>query len=140
MRKGTEASYTVEAAILTPVVLAVMLAMIQICFICHDRVVLREALEYAAFCKTSSQRTLLAFDAQRVTEEMLLSEITDNTVSETSGGVEIYARMVSKRLIPLYFPRGGITETEASVSRKKVYAREKTIISEVLLDTFHVME
>lgn len=140
MKKGTEASYTVEAAILTPIILAVIIAMIQICFICHDRVVLREALEYAAFCITSGQRIILAFDAEGVTEEMLLSEVTENMVTETSGGIVICAKMVSRRLVPLYFPGGGVTEREESVNRKKTYGKEKTIISEVLLDTFHVME
>lgn len=138
--KYLQASYTVEAAILMPVVLAVIMGLLQICFVYHDRVILREELEYVAFCKTSAETSSVIFDPKSVEKRFLLSEITETALTETKSGIEIDACMTSRRLVPLYFPEATIEERKYSVKRKKVYAKEKTMISEVLLDTLHVLE
>lgn len=138
--KYLQASYTVEAALLMPVILAVIMALLQICFVYHDRVILREELEYIAFCKTSAEMSSVDFDPKSLEKRFLLSEITGAEVAETKSGIEIVVSMTSRRLVPLYFPDATIEEREYSVKRKKVYAKEKTMISEVLLDTLHALE
>lgn len=138
--KNSEASYTVEAAMLMPIVLVVIMALLQICFIYYDRVILREELEYIALCKTSANESKEVFRPETVGRRFLLSDLTEFELKETSCGIEISACLVSRRLVPLYFPGGSVEERALTVKRKKAYAKKKTIISEVLLDGLHVLE
>ena len=138
--KNAEASYTVEAAMLMPIILAVIMALLQICFIYYDRVILREELEYIVLCKTSANESKEVFHPETVGRRFLLSDLTEFELKETSGGIEVNACLVSRRLVPLYFPSGKVEERAFTVKRKKAYAKKKTIISEVLLDGLHVLE
>lgn len=138
-RKTSAAGYTVEAAIIVPVVLAVIIALIQICFTYHDRVILREALEYAALCRTAT-RTGEHFDPESVEGDCFLSDIVGSEIQESSRWIEISTGIVPRRLVPLYFFGGDIEKREYSANRKKAFAKEKTILSEVLLDSLHVLE
>ena len=143
--KQSEASYTVEAALVSPIILAVVIALVQICFVFHDRVVVREALEYIALTAeiSSEKETWQEEDAVYEYFEqdgvLLISEMADYHLDESWRIVEVCAKLKSKIIIPFL---GGdrVFVKEYSASRKKAYAKEKTIISEIVLDTLHILE
>ena len=145
--KRSEGSYTVEAAVLVPLVLAVIVAMIQICLILHDRVVVREALEYAVLqateenSDTDGRQGAAGETAASLTEDrLLLSDITDFGLEETVNGAKASVRIESRRIVPLYLGAGDAFVKEYCAKRKKPYAQEKTILSEVILDTLQVLQ
>ena len=84
-------------------------------------------------------------DAGQVTERkwdnrLLISAVVETGIRETKTNVEVFARVESRRIVPFYFRSGKGFVKEYSVTRKKLYAKEKTIISAVLLDTLHLLE
>lgn len=132
--KGSEASYTVEAALLLPLILAVVVAIIQICLVFHDRVIIREALEYAALRKAESEEYFLR--KEDLTGRLLLSEVVDFRLSSSKWETEAFAVLESRRIVPLYFMGGDVLVKECAAKRRKLYAKEKTIISEIVTDVF----
>lgn len=140
--KRSEGSYTVEAAVLVPLALAIVVSLIQICFVFHDRVVVCEALEYAVLQKTKENTGAVAEGSNCIEIEgrMLISEMTEVSVSEVSGRAEAFASLTSKRIIPVYLKSGGSFQKEYTATRKKRYAQEKTIVSQIVLDTLHVLQ
>ena len=152
-----EGSYTVEAAILLPVLLAVVIALLQICFIFHDRTVVRGMLELTVLQVAEDDEELFAAKtteksvadsvsdkdadiSEAVEKRLLISTITDAGIRETRTGAEVFVKLESRRIVPLYFGSGAGFVKEYSAVRKKVFSKEKTIISEVLLDTLHLLE
>ena len=144
-------SYTVEAAVLIPVILAVIIALIQICLVLHDRTVVRGVVELAALQAALSEseetgegteeaRGTAIFAPETIEEQLLISEINDAGIRETRTDVEAFVQMESKRIVPSYFGIGDGFVRDYSAKRKKQYAKEKTIISEVLLDALHLLE
>ena len=136
-----------EAAVLVPLILAVIIAMIQICLVLHDRVIVREALESAVLQATEAEETtdggqsgagraVLAQTADR----LLLSDITDFRLDETRTGAEAFVRMESRQIVPVYLGTGETFVKEYRAKRKKPYAQEKTIISEVILDALQILQ
>ena len=143
--KQSEASYTVEAALLSPIILAVVIALIQICFIFHDRVVIREALEYIAWIAEGKSGQEMLTEKATVYEYfkqdgvLLASEIVDYHLDESWRSVEVCAKLKSKLIVP-FFSEDRVLVKEYSASKKRTYAEEKTIISEIALDTLHILE
>ena len=147
-----QGSYTVEAAVLVPIILAVIIALMQICLVFHDRVVIRGVVELAALqaVQTSGETETgqkaeggwkyMALLKESIEAQLLISEITDAGIRETRTDTEVFVQMESRRLVPLYFGNGNGFRKEYSSKQKKQYAKEKTIISEVLLDTLHLLE
>lgn len=140
--KRSEGSYTVEVAVLAPLVLAIVVSLIQICFVFHDRVVVREALEYAVLQKTKENIGAVAEDSNcmEIEGRMLISDVTEVSVSEVRGKAEAFACLTSKRIIPVYLKSGESFQKEYTATRKKRYAREKTIVSQIVLDTLHILQ
>lgn len=143
--KQSEASYTVEAALLSPIILAVVIALIQICFIFHDRVVIREALEYIAWIAEGKSWQEMLTEKATVYEYfkqdgvLLTSEIVDYHLDESWRTVEVCTKLKSKLIVP-FFSEDRVLVKEYSASKKRTYAEEKTIISEIALDTLHILE
>lgn len=143
--KQSEASYTVEAALLSPIILAVVIALIQICFIFHDRVVIREALEYIAWIAEGKSGQEMLTEKATVYEYfkqdgvLLTSEIVDYHLDESWRTVEVCTKLKSKLIVP-FFSEDRVLVKEYSASKKRTYAEEKTIISEIALDTLHILE
>lgn len=141
-------SYTVEAAVLLPVLLAVIIALMQICFTLHDRAVIRGILELSALqtvegCSGADADVVLhnaAFVPEELERQLLITSITDAEIYKTRTGAKVLVRMEAKRLVPLYFGSGVGFVKEYSVMRKKPYAGEKTMMSEVLLDALNFLE
>ena len=133
--KRSEASYTIEAVVLIPIILAVIVALIQICFVFHDRVIVREALEYIALTTEGDETIETAFE-----EHLLLSEVKELQITELKKEIRVFAKLRSKILIPFLPESSEGIIWECSTGRKKAYAREKTMISEVVLDTLHLFQ
>lgn len=130
----SEASYTVEAALLLPLVLAVIVALIQICLVFHDRVIVREALEYAVLRKAESEEYFLK--KEELTEHLLLSEVAEVDLSSSKRGTEAFAVIRSRRIVPLFFKGGDGFVRTYTAKRKKLYSQEKTIIGRIVTDVF----
>ena len=147
-----QGSYTVEAAVLVPIILAVIIALVQICLVLHDRMVIRGVVELAALQavqtngETETEQKAdgvwknTVFLPETIETRLLISEIKDTGIRETRTDTEVFVQMESRRIVPLYFGSGNGFVKEYSAKQKKQYAKEKTIISEVLLDTLHLLE
>ena len=145
-------SYTVEAAVLVPIILAVIIALVQICLVLHDRMVIRGVVELAALQavqtngETETEQKAdgvwknTVFLPETIETRLLISEIKDTGIRETRTDTEVFVQMESRRIVPLYLGSGNGFVKEYSAKQKKQYAKEKTIISEVLLDTLHLLE
>lgn len=150
--RESQGSYTVEAAVLIPVILAVIIALIQICLVLHDRTVVRGIVELVALQaaqppegEETGQRTdeewgNVAFVPETIEEQLLISEINNAGIREDRTDVEAFVQMESRRIVPLYFGSGDGFVKDYSAKQKKQHAKEKTIISEVLLDALHLLE
>ena len=131
-------SYTVEAAILFPLLLAVIISLMQICLMFHDRTVVSSLVELTALQVAEGKAETVT--DRELDNRLLISEVVETGIRETQTSVEVFAQVESRRIVPLYFRSGKRFVKEYSVTRKKLYAKEKTIISEVLLDAFHLLE
>ena len=147
--KRSEGSYTVEAAIIIPLLLAIIVALIQICFVLHDRVVIREALEWSVlqaigeegiYPENEGAKDEEWFDVAEIEKRLLISEITDLEINKMRSGYEVLVDIETRRLVPVYLGSGEGFVAEYSAKRKRLYAKEKVIISEVLLDTLQVLQ
>lgn len=136
-KKYSAAVYTVEAAVLLPLILAVVLALIQICFVLHDRVILREALENAVLYAT--QEESYVFDRDKTEENLLISKITKEQFSRMKKGAEAVVRMESVNIVP-YLALEDRLVTTYRAEREKLFSKEKTMVSEVLLDALDVLQ
>ena len=132
--KRSEASYTVEAAFLVPIILAVIIALIQICLVSHDRVIVREALEYAALKKIESEEYFL--QKEELAGRLLLSEVLDIGISSSNQEAEAFVLLRSRRIVPLYFRGGDGFTRKYAAKRRKMYPQEKTMVSEIVTDAF----
>lgn len=138
MDKGySDAVYTVEAAVLLPLILAVLLALIQICFVLHDRVIIREALEYAVLRGTEDETFM--FDKDATEGSLLISKITDAQFLVTQRGAEAAVTLESANIVP-YFKAGDRFKKIYCAEQKKLYSEEKTIMSEVLLEVLGILQ
>ena len=150
--RDSQGSYTVEAAVLVPVILAVLVALIQICLVLHDRTVVRGIVELAALQtaqpaegEESGQSKdevwgIEAFAPETIEEQLLISEINDAGIRVNRTDAEAFVQMESRRIVPSYFGSGDGFVKEYSAKQNKQWAKEKTIISEVLLDALHLLE
>ena len=88
-----EGSYTVEAAVLLPVLLAVIIALMQICFTLYDRAVIRGILELSALqtvegCSGADADVVLhnaAFVPEELERQLLITSITDAEIYKISA-------------------------------------------------------
>jgi len=132
--RRSEASYTVEATFLVPIILAVVIALIQICLVFHDRVIVREALEYAVSMKAESEEYFLK--KEEIEERLLLSEVLDVGLSSSNREAEAFVLLRTRRIVPLYFKGGDGFVRKYSAKRRKLYPREKTMMSQIVTDVF----
>lgn len=145
-QKRSQASYTVEAAVLTPVILAVVVALVQICFVLHDRVIVREALEYMVMTEeadTDDRNAREENTEYRFGKEegaYLISEPANLRIEKSWKGVEGYANLKSEIIVPFLSKTGGCFTKEYRAVKKTVYAKEKTIVCELILDTLHILQ
>jgi len=146
--KRSEGSYTVEAAIIIPLLLAIILALIQICFVLHDRVVIRAVLEWSvlqaaedvAYPEDGGETDEEWFDIADIEKKLLISRITDLESNKRQSGYETRVCIKTRSLVPIYFGSGESIVAECAATRKRSYAKEKVIISEVLLDALQVLQ
>ena len=132
-QKRSEANFTVEATVLIPLITAIILAIIQLCFVMHDRVVLEEGLEHV-LSRELSEKGQREKDFREIEERLLISGLKNTQVSVTKTKVTASATMESRWIVPFFFRRGQGLRKEYQVSRKIPYQREKTMLCEIILD------
>ncbi len=132
-KKRSEANFTVEATVLIPLITAIIVAIIQLCFVLHDRVILVEGLEHV-LSRELADKGQRDKDFQEIEERLLISRLMDTRVSGTKTETTASATMESRWTVPFFFQRGQGLRKEYHASRKILYQREKTILCEIILD------
>ncbi len=132
-KKRSEANFTVEATVLIPLITAIIIAMIQLCFVLHDRVILAEGLEHV-LSREFADKGQRDKDFQEIEERLLISRLMDTGVSGTKKELTASATMKSRWIVPFFFRRGQGLRKEYHASRKIPYQREKTMLCEIILD------
>lgn len=130
---SSEANFTVEATVLIPLITAIIIAIVQLCFVLHDRVILMEGMEHV-LSREISGKGQRDEDFQEIEERLLISRLMDTAVLETKLEVKVSVTMESRWMVPFFFRKGQGLSKEYSASRKIPYQREKTILCEIVLD------
>lgn len=132
-KQHSEANFTVEATVLIPIITAIILAIIQLCFVMHDRVVITEGIEHV-LSREMEKNGQWEKDFQEIEQHLLISKLADTEVLSTKTELTVSAMMESRWIVPFFFRGGQGLSKEYHASRKFPYQREKTILSEIILD------
>ena len=80
-QEGSEANFTVEATLLIPLITAIIIAIIQLCFVLHDRIILEEGLEHV-LSREIADKGQRDKNFQEIGERLLISRLMDTEVLE----------------------------------------------------------
>ena len=132
-QEGSEANFTVEATLLIPLITAIIIAIIQLCFVLHDRIILEEGLEHV-LSREIADKGQRDEGFQEIEERLLISRLMDSAVLEKKTEVMVSATMESGWIVPFFFRRGQGLCKEYHAGRKLPHQKEKTILCEIFLD------
>lgn len=94
MKRKLEASYTVEAAFIIPVVFALLCGIVFLAFRLHDITVLRQTIWEGAFygagqLETPSKKEIADYVEERLEDNLLISEESVVSVVQEKTGVSV---------------------------------------------------